>query len=189
MSTQTSPILRGRAHKLGDDVPVDNGLMPVRLAMVHEFNAEKLVPHLLEDLKPGFSGICKQGDILIAGRSFASGKPHVQGFIAVAAMKLGILCESMPYIAYRISASRGVLCNPHCADVTKAVEDGDQIEMNYSTGEFRNLTSGVTRRYPPLDAGILDLMTGGGMHGALRRWKEKRDRDADLEKSVGSRRA
>jgi 3-isopropylmalate/(R)-2-methylmalate dehydratase small subunit len=171
---------RGRCYKFGDNIPLDNAIMPVRFAVTHVFDVATLLPHLFSGLRPGFAEEAKRGDFIVAGRSFCAGKAHPQGLIAIAHLGLAILCESMPFNAYRGAVSRGVLCNRNCQGVLELVDDGDDLEMNYATGHFINHTRNLEHDFPPIEGGLLGMMTGGGMYGMLRRWREESARRDDV---------
>lgn len=173
MTTETKGRLRGHCYKLGDDVPLDNAIMPVQFAVNHEFDLALLLPHLFGELIPGFAKRAKAGDIVVAGKSFCAGKAHPQGLICMAHIGVGILCESMPFNAYRGAVSRGIHVNRNCAGITSLVQDGDMIEMDYASGHFVNHTQNIEHDFPPIEPGLLAIMTGGGMMGMLREWRER----------------
>jgi 3-isopropylmalate/(R)-2-methylmalate dehydratase small subunit len=176
MNTQGKGRLRGRCYKLGDNVPLDNAIMPVRFAVNHEFDLSVLMPHLFTDLIPKFPERAKAGDIIVAGKSFCAGKAHPQGLICIAHLGVGILCESMPFNAYRGAVSRGIHVNRNCEGVLGWVEDGDDIEMDYASGHLINHSRNVEHDFPPIEQGLLAIMTGGGMHGMLRQWRDQHPR-------------
>lgn len=162
-------LLRGRCHKFGDNIPLDGGLIPFKYAIGRVMDPAELIPHLFEEIAPGFHERAKRGDIVVAGKRFACGKPHVQGFIALRAMGIGFVCESMPFNSLRGAVSRGATFMTNCEGVTGLAEDGDELEVNFWTGEFRNLTSGSSQRFSPLDASLLDMIAMGGSDGLIRR--------------------
>jgi 3-isopropylmalate/(R)-2-methylmalate dehydratase small subunit len=163
-------VLKGRCRKFGDDVPLDGGLIPFRLAMARVMEPEKLIPHLFEEIVPEFHKRVAPGDIIVAGRRFACGKPHVQGFIALRALGLGVVCESMPFNALRGAVSRGTTLMPGCAGVTSLAEEDDQLEVNFETGRFRNETRGIEQAFRPLDPSLLEMIAKGGSEGLIREW-------------------
>ncbi len=171
MTDRSKGTLKGRCYKLGNNVPLDNAVMPVRFAVTHEFDPAVLLPHLFAELIPGFLERVRPGDIIVAGPNFCSGKAHPQGLIAMATLGIGILCESMPFNAYRGAVSRGILCNRNCKEVTRLTEDGDEIEMDFASGKFLNHTRGIEHEFPSIEPQLLSIMIGGGMHEMLRRWK------------------
>ena len=84
--------LRGRCYKLGHNVPHAGGVIPDRLITSREFDPQKLIPHLFEETDPGFPTRAKAGDIIVTGRKFGMG-PKMNGYIAMQAMGLGLVCE------------------------------------------------------------------------------------------------
>jgi 3-isopropylmalate/(R)-2-methylmalate dehydratase small subunit len=173
MITDDTGRRRGRCFKFGDNIPLDNAIMPVRFAVTHEFDVATLLPHLFAELRPDFVQHARRGDFIVAGKSFCSGKAHPQGLIAMAHLGLAILCESMPFNAYRGAVSRGILCNRNCAGILDLVDDGDDIEMDYASGRLVNHTRGAEHQYPAIEPGLLAIMSGGGMHGMLREWRDR----------------
>lgn len=165
--------LSGRCHKFGHDLNMDVHVMPYKYIALHGFDAEALVPHLFEEVAPEFHRRVAPGDFIIAGRNFAIGKPHSQGLIAIAALKLRLLCESMPFYGYRGAISRGIVCHRRCVGISELVNDGDAVEMDFATGEFVNVTTGATAQYPPVQRDLLETMLIGGMKPMLEQWRDR----------------
>lgn len=176
--------LRGRCHKFGHDMFTDTKLMPYKYGALYPFDAEKLIPHLFEDVVPEFYKRTQPGDFIVAGRRFAYGKSHAQGFIAMAALKLNLLCESMPYKSYRGVIGRGIVTHRRCEGIGELVNDGDIIEMDYATGEFLNLTTGAKAQYAPVQSMLLDMMMLGGTAPMLMRWRDARKAAAGNPKPI-----
>jgi 3-isopropylmalate/(R)-2-methylmalate dehydratase small subunit len=164
--------LRGRCHKFGDDIFTDTKLLPYKYGALYPFDAEKLVPHLFEEVTPDFHKRTQPGDFIVAGKRFAYGKSHPQGFIAMAALKLNLLCESMPYKSYRGAIGRGIVTHRRCEGIAAIVNDGDEIEMDFATGELRNLSSGASAQYAPVQPMLLEMMLEGGTSAMLARWRD-----------------
>jgi 3-isopropylmalate/(R)-2-methylmalate dehydratase small subunit len=160
----------GRAHTFGDGVPLDDGFIPFRLAIGRVTDPAALIPHLFEDVRPGFAERAQAGDVVIGGADFAAGKPHAQGFIALQAMGIGMICESMPYNSLRAGVSSGLAFMTGCTGVAQMFEDGDGIEADFATGRVRNLRSGEERAFPPLDPSLRRIIAAGGSAGLLRQW-------------------
>jgi len=165
-----SKKLRGRCHKLGHEMHMDTKVMPYKYIALHGFEAEKLVPHLFEDVIPEFYKRTQPGDFIVAGKNFAFGKPHSQGLIAIADLGLRLICESMPFNSYRGAISRGIVCHRRCEGITAFVNDGDAIEFDFESGDFENLTTGIKKQYSPVNPDLLQIMMVGGMKPMLRKW-------------------
>lgn len=161
---------RGRAHCFGDDVPHDAGIVPMRVIPMRLTDPDAVVPFLFEEHDPGFRGRVQPGDFIVAGRNFGCGKPHTTGYLGFKALGLRVLCESAPHGVARALMNAGVPCLGGCTGITDFVQGGDEIEADLETGEVLNLTSGESRRFPPLDPRIRDMIEAGGLAGMLRAW-------------------
>jgi len=162
----------GTAHKFGHDMLTDGPVMPFKYAMERVTDPTVLVPHLFEESDADFAKRVRPGDIVIAGRNFCKGKAHVPGFIAMKALELGVLCESMPFLSYRAAISSGVTLLAECAGVSELVETGDAVEIDFLSGAFTNRTKGVSRTFPPVPEGLRELLQHGGTSGMLKHWWE-----------------
>jgi 3-isopropylmalate/(R)-2-methylmalate dehydratase small subunit len=161
--------LKGRCYKLGHDVPHGGGVIPERLITARQFDPAELVPHLFAETDPGFHERCRPGDILVTGRNFGMG-PKMNGYIAMRALGLGLVCESMPFLAYRAAIGEGLRVLTDCPAVTEFCDTGDELEVDFGSGLFVNVTRGVTREYPPLPDALREIVELGGNTGWLRRW-------------------
>jgi 3-isopropylmalate/(R)-2-methylmalate dehydratase small subunit len=171
--------MTGRCHKFGDEMWTDTKIMPYKYGALYPFDADKLVPHLFEDVVPEFYKRTQPGDFIIAGKNFAYGKSHIQGFLAIAKLGLRLLVESMPYKSYRAVVSRGIVVHRRCEGITGIVNDGDIVEMDFGTGAFQNVTTGASAQYAPVQPMLLDMMLIGGMGPMLDKW-----RDEQMKKSA-----
>jgi 3-isopropylmalate/(R)-2-methylmalate dehydratase small subunit len=165
--------LIGRCYKLGHDVPHPGNVIPNRLIVAREMDPQKLVPHLFEEIDPGFHTRAKRGDIIVTGRNFGMG-PKANGFIAMQALGLGLVCESMPFLAYRAAVGMGVPVLTDCVNVSEMCDMGDQLEVDFQNGFFINRTRGITRESPPMPDALRDIVEVGGNTGWLKRWWEQK---------------
>ena len=165
--------LRGRCHKLGHDVPHAGGVIPNRFIVARETDASKLIPHLFEQTDPGFHERARPGDILVAGRNFGMG-PKMNGYIAMHALGLGLICESMPFLAYRAAIGAGLRVLTDCAEVTDMCATGDELEVDFDKGVVVNHTRGIRRDYAPVPPALREIITAGGNAGWLKRWQQRR---------------
>ncbi|WP_341862046.1 hypothetical protein [Gymnodinialimonas sp. 57CJ19] len=183
--SDASPVIHGRCHVFGHDMGMDTEVLPHAYAQLYPFDAEKLKHHLFERVREGFAAQCRPGDIIVAGRNFAHGKPHPQALIAIAELGLHVLCESMPFYAYRGAISRGVLIHRDCAGVTDMVADGDIASHDFSTGAFHNETNGKSANFSPLPERLLDMIQIGGMKPMLAQWRKAQLHQHDTANTKG----
>jgi len=162
-------VLSGRCYRLGHDVPHMGGVVPMRVVSEMWFDPAAIVPHLFEETDPGFHQRCRPGDIVVTGRNFGMG-PKMQGYIAMQALGLGLVCESMPFLAYREAIGLGLPVLTGCADATAACETGDALEVDFLTGRFVNHTRGIERAFPPVPGPLREIVEVGGTTAWLARW-------------------
>jgi 3-isopropylmalate/(R)-2-methylmalate dehydratase small subunit len=166
-------VLKGRCYRLGDDVPHAGGVIPNRYIIARQFDPAELIPHLFEETDPGFHERCRPGDIIVTGRNFGMG-PKMNGYIAMRALGLGLVCESMPFLAYRAAIGEGLRVLTDCPAVTEICGTGDELEVDFRNGLLVNRTRGVSREYPPMPEALMDIVALGGNSGWLRRWWQER---------------
>ncbi|QHE87860.1 3-isopropylmalate dehydratase [Hydrogenophaga sp. BPS33] len=160
----------GFCHVFGDDLPLDEGLIPFQMAIERIDDPALLVPELLRAVSPSFAARVQQGDILVAGRRFACGKPHFQGFIAMAALGMSALCESIPYKSLRGAISKGVPVLSQVRNDHGQFRDGDRVTIDFMTGEVTNHSQGTAQRVAALPPVLTDIVMRGGSRGFLADW-------------------
>ena len=159
--------MRGRCWKFGDNVGIDGDMMPLEFALKRETNPAVLGPYLMTGIDPDFPKKVKPGDIIVGGKRFAQGNPHIQGLIGISAHGLGLVVESIQRGSYRNAINAGVPFLPNCQGVCAQVETGDEIEVNFATGILINHTRGTQFQYQPLAASQLEIITAGGWRAQL----------------------
>ena len=162
-------VLQGRCYRLGHNVPHAGGVIPDRLITGREMDPQNLIPHLFEETDPGFHERARPGDIVVTGRKFGMG-PKMNGYIAMQALGLGLVCESMPYLAYRAAIGCGLRVLTDCDGVSEICETGDELEVDFARGRFVNRTRTLERQFPPLPAALQEIVALGGNVGWLAQW-------------------
>ena len=161
-------IYRGRCWKFGDKLGIDSDIMPVQYALIRETRPEVLREHVMEGIDPDFPKKVSPGDIIVAGKRFAQGNPHIYGLIGIRALGLGLVVESIPRGGFRNAINAGLVFLPHCPGVSAEADQGDELEVDFRHGVFANLSRGTTRHYPPLEPSLLRIIEGGGWKPMLR---------------------
>jgi 3-isopropylmalate/(R)-2-methylmalate dehydratase small subunit len=165
---------RGRCWKLGDNIHCDGDMIPLRFAMARETRPEVLREHLFAGIDPTLAGRIAAGDIIIAGKGFGYGHPHPQPMFALAGAGVGVVAASIPRGSFRNMVMAGVPFMTNCPLVVDACSDGDDIEVDFATGEVRNYTTGRTVTTAPLDRRLLETIEIGGWRPMmLRRLKDR----------------
>ncbi|MFH0765133.1 MAG: 3-isopropylmalate dehydratase small subunit [Calditrichota bacterium] len=158
-------ILKGRAFKYGDSVDTDV-IIPARYCT--NFKAVELAPHALEDLDPTFVKRVKPGDLIVAGENFGCGSSRENAPIAIKAAGVsGVIAKSFARIFYRNSINIGlpILIAP---EAVEGINEGDEIEVDVSTGRIYNLTLGGEWTAAPFPPEIEAIMRQGGLVGYVR---------------------
>jgi 3-isopropylmalate/(R)-2-methylmalate dehydratase small subunit len=165
-----SLVRRGTCHLVGDDVSLDDGIIPRRFAAQRVTDPHELVPHLFESIDPELARRFKPGDLVLAGRNFACGKPRLQGFIAIAALNLGIICTSMPYKMLRRAVAHAIPVIVGGPEPSAIAVSEDEIEADFSSGAVWNLTRNLRTTVPAMPPILRDIVASGGMQATLKNW-------------------
>ena len=158
-------ILRGRAHRFGDDVNTDYVIASRYKAKTASI--AEMARHIMEDLDPSFASRIKPGDFIVAGRNFGCGSsreaaPRVIREVGIAA----VIAESFARIFYRNSINIGL---PILACATGFIDQDDEIEVDLAVGGVRDLTKGQAVRANPLPKVMLNVVADGGLAAHLRK--------------------
>jgi 3-isopropylmalate/(R)-2-methylmalate dehydratase small subunit len=163
----------GRCHVFGDSIPLDEGVMAFSFAIGRITDPAVLIPHLFEGIDPSFASRVKPGDFVVAGQDFCCGKPHFQGFIAMAALNMGVLCSSMPRTSLRGAISNGLPVLTGWSPEQLPIADGDVIEVDMETGMITNMTQNISAGVDPMPLILQDIIRHGGVGGQLKVWLDK----------------
>lgn len=151
--------LKGKAFKFGDNISTDH-IAPGRLYHLRS-NLEELAKHVLEDADPTFALRVKPGDFIVAGHNFGLGssREHAPTIVKMAGVG-AVLAKSAARIFFRNAINVGLpvlICN------TDLIQDGDELEIDLSTGSVMNLTRGVQLNAGRIPPSMLKILAEGGL--------------------------
>lgn len=162
-------MLKGRAHKFGDDINTD-----YIISGRHKFKTldmNELACHVMEDLDPEFFRRLEEGDFLVAGGNFGCGSSREQAPLALKhAGVAAVLAKSFARIYFRNSINNGL---PALVCDTSQIEEGDHLEVDLEGGVIRNVTRETEIHTSPLPGVMMDILAEGGLvpymsrHGSL----------------------
>jgi 3-isopropylmalate/(R)-2-methylmalate dehydratase small subunit len=155
-------VYEGRCWKFGDNLAVDADLTKKEFAVARETRLEVLRDYVMCGIDPDFPKKVSPRDIVVAGKRFAQGNPHIQGLLGLASLNLGLVVESIPRGSFRNAINAGVPFLTGCSGVTKECETGDELRVNFETGVFENLTRKTRVVYKPLPPELLEMIALGG---------------------------
>jgi 3-isopropylmalate/(R)-2-methylmalate dehydratase small subunit len=156
----------GTATKFGDNVDTDV-ILPGKYLIL--MDPKDLAKHALEGLDPAFPEKAKKGIIVVGGKNFGCGSSREQAPLALkhAGVKC-VLAESFARIFFRNAVNIG-LPVIECKGISAAVENGDELSVDFEAGEVRNVSKGKTLRGTRLPPFILEILSDGGLIENLRR--------------------
>ena len=121
----------------------------------------------MEDIDTGFVGKVKQGDLLVAGENFGCGSSREHAPIAIQASGVScVIASTFARIFYRNAINIG-LPILECAEAARELADGDEAEVNFETGEIRNVGTGKIYRAQPFPPFIRNIIEKGGLLKSL----------------------
>ena len=152
-------IIRGRVFKYGDDINTDV-IFPGKYTYSITDPAE-MAKHALEDLDPEFAKKAKPGDVIVAGKNFGMGSSREQAAQCLVALGIGaVIAKSFARIFFRNAINNGLLAI-QSEEASRALETGDEIEIDVEKGEIRS--SRGTFSFPPLPPSVLEIFEAGGL--------------------------
>jgi len=104
----TDLLLRGRAWVYPDNVAIDGDIMALEFALKRETRPDFLKDYVFAGLDPDFPKRARPGDIVVGGRRFAQGNPHIQGMIGLKGCGVGLVAESIPIGSFRNALAAGL---------------------------------------------------------------------------------
>lgn len=167
MSNNLNKVMRGRVWKFGDSVDTD-------VIAPSGQRGEQLREAALAALRPEFPAEVKPGDILVAGRNFGCGSHRETANTILRDVGIrAVVAESIARIFFRVSIS---LAYPTfvAEGITKIVNDGDELEINYELGRAGNLVTGASvpiTKFPP---SVEHIFNAGGLLPLLIQRYEKK---------------
>jgi 3-isopropylmalate dehydratase small subunit len=164
--------IEGRIWKFGSDVDTD-AIIPARY--LNQSDAKELAKHVMEDERPEFSQKVRKGDILLAEKNFGCGSSREHAPLALKAVGIScIIAKSFGRIFYRNGLNLG-LPLLESSEASEAIQEGDRVRVNLTTGEIFDLTQKTKFFAKPIPAFMQDLIRDGGLirHLRKRRVKEK----------------
>ena len=140
---------KGRVFKYGDNVDTDV-IFPARY--LNSSDPAELATHCMEDIDKDFVKNVAKGDIMVANKNFGCGSSREHAPIAIKAAGIScVIAETFARIFYRNAINIG-LPIIECPEAAKAIEAGDEVEIDFDTGMITDLTKGTSYKgqaFPP----------------------------------------
>lgn len=151
---------KGRVFKYGDNVDTDV-IIPARYLNITDGN--ELSKHCMEDIDREFIKNVQKGDIIVAQKNFGCGssREHAPLVIKCAGVSC-VIAETFARIFYRNAINIG-LPIIECAEAAKAIQDGDEVEIDFDSGMIHNVTKNEIYKgqaFPPF---MQKIISAGGL--------------------------
>ena len=154
-----------KLYKYGDNVDTDV-IIPARY--LNAPDAKSLASHCMEDIDASFASTVEAGDIIVAGSNFGCGSSREHAPLSIKAS--GIQCVIAPSFArifYRNAINIGlpILESPEAA---AAIQAGDTVSVDFTTGTITDETQGKTWQAAPFPPFVNGIIEAGGLLNSLK---------------------
>ena len=150
----------GRVFKYGDNIDTDV-IIPARY--LNSTDPSELATHCMVDIDPTFAGRVEAGDIMVGEKNFGCGSAREHAPLSIKASGIScVIAETFARIFFRNAINIG-LPIMECPEAAKEIRDGDDVEVNFDTGEIIDRTSGKSYRAQPFPPFMQQIITAGGL--------------------------
>lgn len=153
----------GTVFKYGDNIDTDV-IIPARY--LNSSDPKELAKHCMEDAihsTVNFVENVKDGDIMVAEKNFGCGSSREHAPIAIKASGIScVIAKTFARIFYRNAINIG-LPILECEEAADAISMGDKVEVDFVTGEIKNLTKNETYQAEPFPEFMQEMMNVGGL--------------------------
>ena len=155
-----SDKIKGKAWTFGDDVNTDLIVPGKYLELVDPYEMAK---HAMEGVDPEFPNKASKGDLVIGGTNFGCGSSREHAALALRYLDLGaVVVESFARIFYRNAINVGIPAL-ECPGITKAVKEGDTLEVDLASGVILNERTGEKLNFTPVPPFMVKVLNEGGL--------------------------
>ncbi len=153
-----------KVWKFGDDINTDV-ITPGRYTVTTD--KKRLGEIAFIEYRPEFSKNVKQGDIIVAGYNFGCGSSREHSPVAIKAAGISaVIAKSFARIFFRNSINIGLPL--FISEDAGNIDDGDDVEIDFKTGEIVDKTKGVIIKVKPLPVFMQKIVDNGGLVDFLR---------------------
>lgn len=158
--------VKGKAAKFGNNIDTDVILPGKWLSLI---DPKELAKHAMEGLDSKFPEKATKGVIVIGAKNFGCGSSREQAPLALKYAGVQcVLAESFARIFFRNSINIG-LPVIECKGISTAINEGDEISVDFEAGKIQNLTTKKTLQGTKLPPFIMEIFVDGGLIENLRK--------------------
>ncbi len=137
---------QGKILKYGDNVDTDV-IIPARY--LNSFDAKELASHAMVDIDPTFVDRLEPGDIMVAGSNFGCGSSREHAPLALKTAGVSCVIAGFPIL--------------ECPEAADAIEEGDQVEVDFDAGIIRDLTKNTEFKAQPFPEFLQKMIEANGL--------------------------
>ncbi|MHA2473886.1 MAG: LeuD/DmdB family oxidoreductase small subunit [Promethearchaeota archaeon] len=157
-SKEFKEIINGKIWLFPDNVDTD-AISPSQY--IDDLDAT--LKHTCETIIKEFPTEVKEGDIIIAGRNFGCGSSRETApMILQQKGIIAVIAESFARIFYRSSIARGFPVI-EAENISKQFKTGDNIELNITKAEIKNLKTGAVFNGTKIHPLLLEIIKKNGL--------------------------
>ena len=150
----------GKVYKYGNHVDTDV-IIPARF--LNTSDHAELASHCMEDIDKDYIKTVEKGDIIVGGENFGCGSSREHAPIAIKASGAGcVIARSFARIFFRNAINTG-LPILECSEAVDGLSSGDKVEVDFSTGEIKNITTGKTFKAQPFPEFLQNIIKADGL--------------------------
>lgn len=151
---------KGKVFKYGNNIDTD-GIIPARYLSTAD--PDVLKEYCMIDIDKDFYSNVEEGDIIVAEKNFGCGSSREHAPIAIKGAGIScVIAESFARIFYRNSFNIG-LSIIESKEAAENIDQGDEVEVDFSTGEIRNLTKDQVYKGQPYPDFIQKIIKSEGL--------------------------
>lgn len=159
----------GKVWRYSDNIDTDV-IIPARY--LNSFDPQELASHCMVDIDESFAKNVKTGDIMVGGKNFGCGSSREHAPVAIKASGISVIvAASFARIFYRNSINIG-LPLLEIGDAVEKIKANDQLSIDTSRGEIKDLTTGDVFHAHPLPGFVKDIAKAGGLINYIKEQKK-----------------
>lgn len=152
--------MSSKAWKVGNNIDTD---LIIAARYLNDASDENMRAHCMEDVIPDYANAIAPGDVLVTGSNFGCGssREHAPIAIKVAGTKC-VIAESFARIFYRNAINIGlpIIESP---EAVRAIDQGDELEVDLENGVITNLTKNETYHFEKFPEFIQHIVEAGNL--------------------------
>lgn len=155
---------KGKVFKYGANVDTDV-IIPARY--LNTSDPKELAKHCMEDIDATFVDRVQGGDIIVAGPNFGCGSSREHAPVAIKASGIScVIAPSFARIFYRNAINMG-LPIMESKEASERIGNGDEVEVDFDTGEIKDLSTGEVFTAKPFPEFIRKIIEADGLVGYI----------------------